>query len=212
MTPGPRTASIVATAALHAVAVAALLQLDAVRKPLLDALPIMVSLITPPKVEAPPAPPPKMIPPKPRPVTREPIREQPPPEPPPLVAVEPSAPSPVVTAPPPKIEPAPVVVAPPAPPAPVVPPKFDAAYLKNPAPEYPLMSRRRGEQGTVVLRVFVSAEGGAEKVQIRTSSGHERLDEAAHDIVHQWRFVPARQGDQPVAAWVLVPIVFRLDG
>jgi protein TonB len=180
----------------------------------MDAVPIMVSLIRPPKVEAPP-PPPKVVPPKPRPVAREPIKQPPPPEPPPLVAVEPTAPSPVVTAPPPpKIEPAPIVAspAPPAPPAPVVPPRFDAAYLKNPPPKYPLLSRRRGEEGTVVLRVFVNAEGAAEKVQIRTSSGHELLDRAAHDIVHQWRFVPARQGDQPVAAWVLVPISFRLEG
>jgi periplasmic protein TonB len=214
MTPGPRTASIAATVALHAVAFAALLQIDAVRKPLMDAVPIMVSLLTPPKLEAPP--PPKVVPTKPRPVAREPVKELPPPEPPPLVAVEPSASSPVVTAPPPpppKVEPAPVV-APPAPsaPAPVVPPRFDAAYLRNPAPLYPPLSKRRGEQGTVLLRVFVNAEGAAEQVQIRKSSGHELLDQAAHDTVHRWRFVPARQGDQPVAAWVLVPIVFRLEG
>jgi protein TonB len=114
----------------------------------------------------------------------------------------------MVTEPPPKVEPAPIV----APPALVVPPSFEAAYLRNPAPTYPQMSRRRGEEGTVVLRVFVNAQGGAEKVAVRTSSGHPLLDQAAHDIVHQWRFVPARQGDQPVAAWVLVPIVFRLEG
>jgi protein TonB len=203
MTLGPRTASIAATAALHAVVLALLLQLDAVRKPLLDAVPIMVSLITPPKLEAPP-PPPKIVPPKPRAAAPEPRPVEPP-----LVAVEPSAPSPVVTAPPPAIEPAPVVA--PPPPAPVVPPSFDAAYLNNPLPPYPPMSKRRGDQGTVVLRVFVNAQGLAEKVQIRTSSGHELLDQAAHDAVHRWRFVPARQGDQPVAAWVLVPYKFVLE-
>jgi protein TonB len=73
------------------------------------------------------------------------------------------------------------------------------------------MAKRRGEEGTVVLRVFVNADGLAEKVQIRSSSGYELLDRAAHDTLHQWRFVPARQGDQPVAAWVLVPITFSLE-
>jgi protein TonB len=211
MTLGPRTASIAATAALHAVVLALLLQLDAVRKPLLDAVPIMVSLITPPKIEAPP---PQIVPPKPRPAVHEKPRKPdpapPPVEPPPapLVAVEPAAPSPAMTAPPPRVEPAPIA----APPAPVVPPSFEAAYLRNPAPVYPQMSKRRGEEGTVLLRVFVNAQGAAEKVAVRTSSGYPLLDEAAHDTVHRWRFVPARQGDQPVAAWVLVPVVFKLEG
>jgi protein TonB len=48
-------------------------------------------------------------------------------------------------------------------------------------------------------------------VEIRTSSGVERLDRAALDAVRRWRFVPARQGDTPVDAWVLVPIRFSLD-
>jgi protein TonB len=212
MISGPRTVSFTVAAALHVAAFAALLQLDAVRKPLLDAMPIMVSLIAPPpKVEAPP-PPPKVVPPKPRPAAREPIAPpraiEPPPLEPPLIAAEPSAPSIAVTPPLPPREPAPVVA---PPPPPIVAPTFDAAYLNNPPPAYPPMSRRRSEEGTVVLRVFVNAEGRPEKVAVRASSGHELLDQAAHDTVHRWRFVPARQGDQPVAAWVLVPIKFALE-
>jgi periplasmic protein TonB len=61
-----------------------------------------------------------------------------------------------------------------------------------------------------MLRVFVSEKGLAEQVQVRTSSGHELLNEAAVDAVRRWRFVPAQQGDKPIAAWVLVPIVFTL--
>jgi protein TonB len=63
-----------------------------------------------------------------------------------------------------------------------------------------------------VLRVLVSAGGGAEQVAIRTSSGFERLDAAALETVKQWKFVPARQGDRSVPAWVLVPISFSLEG
>jgi protein TonB len=103
--------------------------------------------------------------------------------------------------------------APPAPPAPVatVGARFDADYLHNPKPVYPSASRRLGEQGRVLLRVFVSADGQAERVEIRTSSGFPRLDQAAEDAVARWRFVPARRGDQAVAAWVQVPITFQLE-
>jgi protein TonB len=95
-------------------------------------------------------------------------------------------------------------------PAPVSAPRFDADYLDNPAPAYPPLSRKLGEQGQVLLHVFVAADGHAGKVDIRDSSGFERLDRAARDAVQRWRFTPARQGDKTVAAWVLVPISFSL--
>jgi protein TonB len=90
--------------------------------------------------------------------------------------------------------------------------RFDADYLRNPAPVYPPMSRRRGEQGEVRLLVAVSAAGVPERIEIRHSSGYPRLDEAAARAVREWRFVPARRGDRPVAASVVVPVVFRLEG
>ena len=92
----------------------------------------------------------------------------------------------------------------------VAAPRFDADYLDNPAPLYPPLSRKLGETGRVMLHVFVAADGQASKVDIRESSGFERLDRAARDVVQRWRFVPARQGDKAVAAWVLVPISFSL--
>ncbi len=96
-------------------------------------------------------------------------------------------------------------------PAPVTPPSFNADYLHNPAPAYPAMSRRLGEAGRVVLRVFVTTVGTAERVELRTSSGSKRLDSAALEAVQRWKFVPARQGETPVAAWVLIPILFTLE-
>lgn len=95
-------------------------------------------------------------------------------------------------------------------PLPVVAPRFDADYLDNPRPAYPGSSRRRGEEGRVVLRVFVDAEGRAAKVEVQESSGHNRLDESAAIAVARWRFVPARRGSEPLAAWVRVPVVFSL--
>ena len=167
---------------------------------------MMVDLIVPPRPEEPPS----IEPPKPLPVARAaaPRRAR---EPAPLIAADNAAAGSFVAAPAPPPEPialpAPVAVTP----APVVPPSFNAAYLRNPPPAYPMMSRRRGEQGTVILRVYVGADGAAQKVLVRATSGYERLDQAAHDAVHQWRFVPARQGEQAVAAWVLVPIRFALE-
>lgn len=90
-------------------------------------------------------------------------------------------------------------------------PRFDAAYLNNPAPEYPRRSRRAGEAGKVVLRVLVTPEGSAGEVRLRDSSGFEQLDEAAIAAVRRWRFVAARQGDTAVAEWVVVPLRFDLD-
>ena len=89
--------------------------------------------------------------------------------------------------------------------------RFDADYLKNPAPAYPPLSRRAGEQGKVVLRVSVTPQGTADNIEIKTSSGSTRLDEAAQKTVRTWKFIPAKRGDSAVQSWVLVPIIFKLE-
>lgn len=87
---------------------------------------------------------------------------------------------------------------------------FSADYLHNPAPAYPPSSRRNGEEGRVLLRVRVSADGQAEAVDIQHGSGFSRLDDAAREAVANWRFTPARRGAQALASTVIVPITFRL--
>lgn len=158
-----------------------------------------------------PAPTPAPVQPaKPLPQTSRPLRP-PRPAPTPLLTAARSAPSssPIQAAP---AAPAPVAASPAAAePAPVSAARFDADYLHNPAPAYPAMSRRNGEEGRVQLSVRVSAQGRAEQVDVRHSSGYPRLDDAAAATVRQWRFVPARRGDEPISATVLVPIVFRLE-
>jgi protein TonB len=94
----------------------------------------------------------------------------------------------------------------------ITPPVFTAAYLRNPQPVYPLSARRRGEQGTVLLKVLVTREGAAAAVDVEKTSGHAALDQAALEAVRKWRFAPARRGAEPIASSVLVPIVFRLEG
>ena len=93
----------------------------------------------------------------------------------------------------------------------VVPPSVEADYLHNPPPTYPRMSRRLGEQGTVVLRVRISAQGLPEQVALRTSSGFARLDQAALDAVPRWRFVPGQRNGVAEAMWFNVPVRFVLE-
>ncbi len=68
-----------------------------------------------------------------------------------------------------------------------------------------------GYEGTVLLNVRVNPNGGVEEVKIAVSSGHSLLDESAMLSVKTWRFKPARRGDQPVAAWVRVPVRYTLE-
>lgn len=88
--------------------------------------------------------------------------------------------------------------------------RVDTAYLDNPKPRYPPLSRRLGEQGTALLRVDVGADGEVIQAALERSSGFTRLDEAARSAVTGWRFLPARRGDQPLASTVLVPVSFGL--
>jgi len=93
----------------------------------------------------------------------------------------------------------------------LVEPSADADYLKNPPPTYPRASRRLGEQGTVIVRVFISTQGLPEKAEVRTSSGFAGLDQAALEAVQRWRFVPGRRSGTPEAMWFNIPIRFVLE-
>jgi protein TonB len=72
------------------------------------------------------------------------------------------------------------------------------------------MARRRGWEGTVTLKVFVSKEGMVKTVQIDKTSGYQILDLAAQNTVKSWKFVPARTGEMSLDSWVTIPIQFRL--
>lgn len=92
----------------------------------------------------------------------------------------------------------------------LTPPSYTADYLRNPPPEYPLSARRLGQEGWVVLRVKVDPSGAPAEVHLARSSGVISLDRAALEAVRRWTFVPARRGEEAVAAWVEVPIRFQL--
>lgn len=81
----------------------------------------------------------------------------------------------------------------------------------NRKPEYPALSRRFEEQGTVVVRVFVKADGTAGTVEIKSSSGFPLLDASAQRAVQTWRFNPATSDGKPIAEWYQVAIPFTLQ-
>ena len=85
------------------------------------------------------------------------------------------------------------------------------AYGVNPKPPYPLIARRMGAQGIVLLRVHVRADGSVAEVTVAQSSGFSQLDDSALRTVREsWRFIPARLDGIPVESWVEVPIRFVL--
>jgi protein TonB len=92
----------------------------------------------------------------------------------------------------------------------VVGPVFDVDYLHNPKPQYPLVARRMKLEGTVIVHVLVGSTGKPEVVSLGKSSGAAVLDQAALNAVQNWSFLPARQGNKTVPAWVDVPIHFHL--
>ena len=202
---GPRSTSrlgMTVVVAAHALVFFGLLQMNVISLPAPLTV-LTISLLSPAEVTRPE---PAIVPPKPRPVERRPAPVQPSTQ----LALPADSPAPASLA----VPQAPAVQAP-APVAAVtapVPtqPRFDADYLDNPKPPYPALSRRIGEQGRVVLRVRVDAAGLALDVQLHASSGHSRLDNAALETVRRWKFVPARLGNEAVAASVLVPIAFSL--
>ena len=211
LSPAQRRAMVAAILAAHVAVVYGLLQVRELREAAHDVAPMFVDLIAPP---APPAPP---VPPPPAP---QPIQKKPPPAP--VIAAAPSAEPAVFVVPaPPPAEPvqapaAPVAIqVPPTPPAPAPAPKIIPAsavqYLEPPAPEYPRLSKRNAESGRVMVRVFIDTAGLPRNVQVSSSSGFVRLDDAAVAAVQKARFKPYTENGQPTAAWTNVPINFELE-
>lgn len=85
------------------------------------------------------------------------------------------------------------------------------AYGTKTTVPYPKQSLINREQGTVILRVLVGADGTPQTIEIQRSSGYARLDHAARDAVKTWSFHPAMRGGAASSAWALVPVTFNLQ-
>lgn len=82
--------------------------------------------------------------------------------------------------------------------------------LKFQRPVYPKNLRERDIEGKVILKLLIDKEGKVQEIQIFESSGYKMFDQIAIKTVRQWRFKPARKGNQQRGSWVLIPINFQI--
>lgn len=98
-----------------------------------------------------------------------------------------------------------------APPAPtVIEPRIDSRRGLS-EPYYPVDVIRSGGEGTVVLSIYILADGRVGEVKLISSSGIPKLDESAIREAKKWRFVPGTSDGKPMAMWKQLPVTFRLN-
>jgi protein TonB len=98
-----------------------------------------------------------------------------------------------------------------APPAPaIVEPRIDARRGLS-EPYYPAEVIRRGGEGTVLLSIYILADGRVGEVKLISSSGFTKLDDSAMREAKRWRFIPGTSDGKPMAMWKQVPVTFRLN-
>lgn len=211
----PQKRALTAAAVVaHLAGAWALLQLEAVQHALAPAAPLLVQWVAPAAPVPQPPPPPPAPRPKVQPKTAAvlaaapaPLQRQAPsfvvPEPAPLPAEVPLPPSPPAP---------PAPKAPPAPPAsPVALAATDLRYTVPPAQVYPRTSVRLGEQGTVLVRLVVDAQGLPTQVSLHKSSGHVRLDDQALQALRAARFAPYTRNGQALAWTAIAPLEYSLE-
>ena len=84
-------------------------------------------------------------------------------------------------------------------------------YGENSLPAYPLLARRRGYAGVVMLSAEILTDGSVGRVEMKKPSGYELLDRAALAAVRGWKFSPGKRMGIPVTMWVDVPVRFQLN-
>jgi protein TonB len=104
-------------------------------------------------------------------------------------------------------------VAPPAPPPPpVVKAKpslsIDRAHTGDTDRYYPPISKRLGEEGSVIVQVAVAPDGHVVDAKVAKSSGFSRLDAAALEFSKSSLHYVAFTYDEPI--WVEYKVVFQL--
>jgi len=78
-------------------------------------------------------------------------------------------------------------------------------------PVWPEAAKREGRQGAVVLAFQVDADNTVLDAQVKGSSGHPDLDEAARAGLAKCKFKAATQNGDPVRDWAQVTYRWTLD-
>ena len=87
---------------------------------------------------------------------------------------------------------------------------YKIGSINNPHPPYPLIARKKGFEGKLILEVLVNEDGSVKSTSIRESSGYEILDTVSKETVEKWTFIPAKKMGQAVKDNIQVPIKFVL--
>ena len=85
------------------------------------------------------------------------------------------------------------------------------AQCSVPEPFYPNLSRRMGEEGKTLVRLFINESGAVEKVALAQSSGIHRLDQAALDAGMRVRCKPFIEFGKAIKVTAIQPYIFRLE-
>ncbi|WP_299696113.1 energy transducer TonB [Hydrocarboniphaga sp.] len=99
-----------------------------------------------------------------------------------------------------------------APPQPVASGIHKAPLVKAKAcrePDYPAVSERLGEIGTVQLQLLVGVDGKVTDSKVEKSSGFDRLDKAAIAGLSRCKFEPGTVDGKPEPAWAQIKYTFR---
>jgi len=85
---------------------------------------------------------------------------------------------------------------------------MEGSLIRRVEPQYPVIAKNMGVQGTVVLAAVISREGTIEQLQV--VSGHPLLVQAALRAVREWRYRPYILNDAPVEVDTQITVNFIL--
>ena len=86
---------------------------------------------------------------------------------------------------------------------------IESTLIYKTIPQYPIIAKTVGVQGTVILQATISKSGTIENLQV--ISGPAMLQQAAIDAVRTWRYHPYLLNDQPVEVETTVNVIFKLE-
>jgi len=211
---GTRLAGVVVLA-LHLLGIWAIMHIAPMREAVHKLAPLVVSIVSAPRRTEPPKPLPLPPPPQARlqqlePATLIPVFQVNAAAAPSAAATQAAPPTPAATSQPSEPVSA-VAVQPLQPPAPKQIAASAVRYLVAPPVEVPMLSRRAGESGVVLLRVLVDAQGLPKQILLHKSSGFARLDEQALAAMRQARFKPQTENGQAIEWFVIAPLSYELE-
>ena len=77
-------------------------------------------------------------------------------------------------------------------------------------PKYPEVARMAQVEGTVIVKVLVGPDGSVQQAQV-IQSVHPLVNKAALEAAYKCKFIPGKQRNIPVKAWMALPFNFRLN-